>query len=310
MAPVEPSPKSPRSPGKPADVVETQHVKMVVEAAPRYLIGFPLVVALTYEDHSLETGAQGLPESVVWGVVDDRIGIHLVPIRGGAPVDVKAQRWDPEPLEAQVSGLSLNLRETRRMLFDLTNLGLAFQPGVYHLSLRISFQRRQVESAPVTVELVAPSAADAAEATRLRSLGLNPPRDNPLQWVHLLNYWGTVIPSPALSVEARQQVAWHLFLHRAFYGQEDVAHLDASALDAVVSPALRAEVLAEKLEIALARRDPGAARLESELLTRYPGMRRDVDDIHASQGFLATFRKELGAESSYVKPGAPRLYPK
>jgi hypothetical protein len=187
------------------------------------------------------------------------------------------------------------------MLVDLANRRMVAGPGVYKLTVLVRADwQKVVESSPVTIELRAPSATDAREAERLRSL-TNAPHSEILGWAYLITrYWETPIPSPALSADAREQVALHLFLHRAFFGPEAPAQLDMSRLNAITAPHLQAEVAALKLELAVARRDQSAPALRQNLLTRWPGMRHRVDTIDAGRGLITEFRQLGGAEGPFA----------
>lgn len=284
--------------------------KVYVEAAPRYLLGFPLFLAVTYDNPGADVDFYMLPEldlfNMPWG-----IGFHLAPTSGGAPVDLKAGRLDPE-LETETHGsvraVPLAPHEKRRMLLDLSNFGVVLppeahlgpallQPGTYRLTLVLRQGKETTSSSPVTVELAAATPEDAREAARLRTLGGRPP-DTGSWGPFLTSNWSTVIPSPSLSLDAQRQLALHLFLHHAFYGPEPIAKLDEPLLGRITEPSLAADVAAFRYESLTARGAPDAKQALDDLLARWPGMRWRTAP---GQGLLAAGRTTFGAEA----PGRP-----
>jgi hypothetical protein len=277
---------------------------VLVEAAPRYMIGFPFVVAVTYENHLDQVDFYKLPDlgllDAPWG-----IGLHLVPTSGGAPYDLKPGMSQDE----FAHGVALNQGERRRMLQDLSNFGVwvpgtgpragsAIQPGTYRMTLVLQQVKATTTSNPVTIEILDPTPADAQEAARLRKLG-HTGFDNGGWKAFLSSNWSTVVPSPSLSFEAQRQLALHLFLHRAFYGPEPVARVDESLLGRVTEAHLGAEVAALRYEIAAAKGDPGAKQLSADLLSRWPGLGHRVA---AGGGLLAQGRRAYGAEKTHLRP--------
>jgi hypothetical protein len=250
--------------------------KLTMEAAPRYLVGFPFVVAVTYENHLQDVEYYTLPDLSLWSAPWG-IGLHLVPVGGGVPYDLEPSHSHGEFRE----GVPLREGETRRMLLDLSNFGIwlppgsslgpRIEPGTYRMTLILK-DGGTTTSNPVTVEIVEPDAADAAEAARLRRLG-NKGFDNGGWKPFLTSNWTTVVPAPALSFEAQRQLAFYLFLHRAFYGPDPVAGLDESLLGRVTEPSLAADVAAARYEIHAARHAPDARQTLDALLARWPGMR-------------------------------------
>jgi hypothetical protein len=281
-------PASMQPPPEPADPV------IALEAAPSYVLGFPIVVSVTYENRTTQA-MPGLPDLVPWAVVNPRVGYRLVPVSGGPAFEDRPAR----PVHGRGPEIAVGPHESRRVLLDLSNYHMTAGPGVYRLSVLVERWRRSIESSAATVELKAPSAADAGESARLRALASPVRPDSSHAWrAFLAGYWETPSISPALGAEAREQLALHLFLHRAFYGPEGLAQLDPARLGAVTSPHLQAEVAALRLEIATARRDPDAPRLAAALLARWPGMRHRVVAVDAGNGFLTEARGFLGGKSA------------
>jgi hypothetical protein len=282
-----------------------QMPKLLLEAAPRYLVGFPLVVAVTYDNRSNPVEFYRLPDLDLLfptSASSGNIGLHLAPLAGGAPVDLgpRYPRRETEP------GAQLGEGEQRRMALDLSNFGLSLQPGTYRLTLTLRSGKETTTSNPVTVELAAPTPDDAQEAARLRRLGAGA-RDNG-SWAPFVSHnWNTVVLSPSLSFEAQRQLALHLFLHRAFYGPEPVGRIDDSLLQRIAEPSLAAEVAALRYEILAARGAPDAKQVLDDMLARWPGMRYRFAPREDRLGQpvpapLAFGRRVFGAEKEHLRP--------
>lgn len=271
---------------------EPAGVGLVLEAAPRYVIGFPLFVSVIY-DARATWGHTGLPDLVPWVVPDVRVGFRFSPVGGGPDIVNRAKRH-----ERPTSGLMIKRGEVRRGLVDLSNRagGFDLRPGRYRLSLLIMEMSKERESPSVPVELVAPSPAEARESARLRaSTGDSRATDHGYWWPFLALHWETPVVSPALGAEATAQLGLLLFFHRAIYGPEPAGVLDPARLRAVTGPHLAAEALALRLEMAVARGDPGAPALR-QALSRWPGMDHRIAAIDAGEGFITHARKFFGAE--------------
>ncbi|HYV46597.1 MAG TPA: hypothetical protein VFA20_17145 [Myxococcaceae bacterium] len=273
-----------------------------LEAAPRYLIGFPMVVALTYENRSKDAEFYHLPPM---GLLATRgaIRAQLEPSGGGAPV---IARFAPEEEEAQ--GLAVEAGKSVRGLADLSNAGTPLAPGAYRLTLVLTRGKKQRTSNAVPVELVAPSEADAQEAARLRKMGS--PRADTGAWAPFLsNNWATVTVAAGLSAEARQRLALHLFLHRAAYGPDPVAKIDPSALAAVATdPLLKPEAAVLRYELLAARRNPSAAAARAVALQASPGVAGRLAAVDQGDGEIASLRRSVGAERQHLKPPATQPY--
>lgn len=263
---------------------EAHQPTLVVHAAKQYLLGFPMVISVVFENHSSQESYR--PPSLWLEGDHNPLGVRLEPIRGGAPYHAPARAPDPE---AGDPTFHLAPRRARQMTYDLTSENFAFKPGVYRLTLSVLVERRVNTSAPVIVELVQPSSSDAAEARRLLHLDPSRAAGSPM-WKSFVDDPGPVSPSPALSMEARSQLALHLFLKRAVTGPEDLAHVDPSLLDAVTEPSLQAEVFALRFELAVARRSRETIWLRKQLLSRWKGMGHRIDQIEQGLGTLFELR--------------------
>ncbi len=283
-----------KSPAPGAEASDEEMPAVVIEAAPRYLLGFPMPVAVTWENHSKEAEFYAIPALSLLTTQAD-VRVRFSPKQGGPPVEARFSR--PE----EPAGLTLAPGHAARVLVDLSNLATRLPPGAYQLTLTLERGPRSRSSNIVDVELIAPSEADAAEATRLRKLGRSPVDAG--AWAPFLrDDWNTVAASPALGAEARRALALHLFLHHAVYGPEKVAAIDPAPLAAIVEPPLAAEVAALRYELLAARHDPGAKSARDAMLKAYPGLAERAAAVDRGEGEIASLRKSVGAEKRHLKP--------
>lgn len=265
-----------------------------VTAAPRYLLGFPLVVSVTLDNTSKYPSFwRNLP------------GVALT--SGPGPIGATFRREDGFEhvhTAARLDGVGhpprafkLAPKVDRTMLCDLTSAA-PDEPGRYTVTLCYAHQGHQVDAAPFQVELVAPSEADAEAAQALLKQAKMP------TWGSFLeDNWRTV-DATKLSPAAREALAFHLFVHRAVYGPDGLAALDPAPLRALGAP-YQDEAKLLELELLLARKDEeGAAALRASLAGK-KGLAWRVEQIDAGNGWLASLRKARGAE----RAGRPKTQP-
>ena len=273
------------------DAGPVQLVHLAVDAEPKYLLGFPVVVAVTFDNSRHTWNHYGLPmiDLFTEGAV---LELELEPVAEG-----KAMRTGSLPSDAWRATFDLGPGEVRRMTWDLTNIGIPMDPGVYRLALRLRFAGRESASAPVTVEFVQPPSDQAAEATRLRRPGRTSFDSG--SWVpFLLDNWTTVDLAPCLGAMARRQLALHLFLHRSIYSSTATALLDASSLRTLGGRILGPEAGALEYEILHARGDFHARdALGGTILKEWSGMAQRLEGARNGRGTIATGRRWWGAES-------------
>ena len=288
------------NPNTAQDVLDLPAV--VVKGESRYLIGFPLLVSVTFDNQSRETHFFDLPELDLF-YQQGPMGLRLEPMRGGAPI-----AFGPSSYRGPAARTSLAPGEKRLMLLDLSNFGLDLMPGVYRLTLTLRVGAYSRDSDPIEVEFALPSPDDAQEAARLRRMGLSP-TDTGAWAPFLKNNWNTVMVSPQLSRDGRRQLALHLFLHRALYGPTPVGRLDPAPLRQVTTPVLQGEVTALEWEI---RSETARSGGPSVVPGRVPdaswaGLRARLDRIEHAEGFLTRYRKLFGAEQQFLRP--PTSFP-
>lgn len=253
-----------------------------IEAARQYIIGFPIIINITYKNTT--TNAFRLLPALDLYEMDYHPGWRLASLSGDAAIDIEPN----PPNNAYPDKVSIKPKSSYRGLIDLSNFGIPINPGFYEFSVRVW----DVYSAPVTVEFKNPSDFDAKEAARLRAIALDGDIDYG-HWLYLLrNGPHHYHVSPKLSLVAKRQLGLHLFWYQALWGPRSIAQLPTAELDAITEPSLQAEIAALKLEIAVARHDPNAAKMREALLERWPGLTLRVEAIDRGEGPLTAERKE------------------
>lgn len=264
-------------------IPSSNSISIYVEAARKYIIGLPIIIAISYKNNTATNRFGQLP-MLDLHQVDYHPGWRLMPLRGGEAIDIGPSN----PSDFYIKKGHLGPGTAYRGVFDLSMFGIDIQPGTYQLSVRLW----DAESDPVTVEFTNPSEFDAKEAARLRSVALDGGADYGHWYYMLRNGPHHYHVSPKLSLAAKRQLGLHLFWYQALWGPRGVAQLPTAELDAITEPSLQAEIAALKLEIAVARRDPKAAKMREDLVKRWPGLTLRVEDIDRGEGPLTAERKE------------------
>jgi hypothetical protein len=276
---------------------------VILEAEPRYLLGFPMLVAVTYDNSGSATQFLRLPELTYW-TASGAFRLNFEPVgTGGLPLATKAT-----PLEMDEKGMVLNPGEVLRLPLDLSNFATGLRPGTYKLTFTLVDGPHSRSSQPVQVVVEAPSAADVAVAEKFRRMAATP-TDTGGWGPFLTKNWNTVPPVSGLSAGAQRQLRLHLFLHRAFYGPEGAEKLDYSPLKVLDGPVLEPEAQLLMLEgLAAAKGAAGAQKQGSALAAKWPGLRRRVEEVLAGRGVIAVGRSTFGAEAKRLRPPATQPY--
>jgi hypothetical protein len=294
-----PMPSAPQS-NNPDDA-KLPHVKLL--AAPRYFLGLPLVVSVTFENRSRDTEFYLLPPLDLTFSRGGDLTVTFVPVGdSGKALTARFPKGEEDE-----EGFELRPGEKQQRVCDLSNLGISLEPGVYSLTLTLRSRSWSEVSNPVKVELLPLSDADAQEAARLRRLG-KAPFDTGAWAPFLRDNWNTVEVSPAFDPEARKQLELHLFLHRALYGPDPLAALDLSPLTSLREPHIEGEVAALRYELLRARKDPNAKAARSALVQGFPELEYRAQAVDRGEGPLASCRKAFGAERQLLRPPASWPY--
>jgi hypothetical protein len=269
------------------------------QAAPAYLAGAPMLVAVTFDNDEPGSDFRGLPEA---DLLDDALPFDFTftdehgrksVVHGGAP----------RPDEPGQGGFTLKSHEQRTMLVLLP--APAAVVGTVRVQVSLTLAGATARAAPFETHIERPSAADAA---RLAALAAENDRGEPSWSAFLLANWRTV-DAHALSPAARKAVALHLFLHRAIYAAEPAEKLDVRALADFAAGPTEGEARLLELEILRARHDAGAAALQAAIEQRFPGLKWRVAEIVDGNGRIADARRSFGAELKRVgreQPYEPR----
>jgi hypothetical protein len=275
---------------------------IVLEAEPRYLLGFPMLVAVSYDNTGSQTQYLALPELGFW-VANGAFGLNFEPVGVGTPLSIGAT-----PVEMDDKGMVLNPGEVMRMPLDLSNFVTGLKAGTYKLTFSLVGGPHVRSSQPVQVVIEAPGAADTAVAEKLRGMA-DIPMDAGAWGPFLRKNWNTVLPVGGLSAQAQRQLRLHLFLHRAFYGPETPGQLDYSPLKVLDGPVLEPEVQLLMLEgLAAAKGAAGAQKQGAALVAKWPGLARRVAEILAGRGVIAVGRSTFGRDARRLRPPATLPY--
>jgi hypothetical protein len=270
-----------------------------IQAAPRYFIGLPIVISVTWDNRSPEAEFLRMPPLNLLFMQGGRIHVELVPTgpEGAALETGFSAGEEGSPVVA------LGKLEKRQMVCDLANTGDHFEPGSYDLVLKVNGGGGWRSSNTVHTVLSNLTDRDAAEATRLRRLG-DASFDTGAWAPFLTRNMNTVTVAPTLAPAARAQLALHLFLHRAMWTPGPLAKIDPSSLEAIAGANVDGEVAVLKYELAHARKDPAAATARHELLARFPGLGHRLTEIDHGKGTLARYRELDGVEQTFEHPPA------
>jgi hypothetical protein len=280
---------------------------ITVEAETQYLLEFPLLIGVTLRNDTADTDYLDLPELGLLTPLDS-LAADLKTLDGSS-----ALRLGPS-FEARDSNLfrtTLMAGESTRVLIDLAHFGQPLKPGLYELSLAL-FSRPGVfrSSAPVRIELIAPSAEERSEALRLRHLGLRGNAVDTGSWrPFLTSSWNSVSVSPALGEQAARQLALYLRLHRLTYGPAPLSQVPLDTFRPLRGPVLSSEAEALEYELLAARASkPQLDATRSGILQKWPGLKARLDRIDEGAGLLTTLRKGYGVERDPPLPAGRRPY--
>ncbi|KYF88528.1 hypothetical protein BE17_41420 [Sorangium cellulosum] len=250
----------------------------------RYVLGFPLHVALTLCADPPSTCVRGLPLAS-WAGNAGAIGIRLIdPATGNVVLS-----HEPFPVvlpELGTSTFTLSPGACRRMLVDVSRfLPADLAPGRYDLVILYGAPSRLIESPVARVELAAPSAAEREELDRLEpELALVGSWG---RWTNLRPRHGERIEPPRGSLDP---LRFNRVLRYLMFGPEGLSDVDPALLD-VLHGVYEPEFHALLAELYAARGD--AARLAEQaaiIRTSYPGLAWWIDEIEAGRSAIAAAR--------------------
>lgn len=289
--------QKPAGPGTPSAEPDLAAPPITLEVFPEYMIGFPMLVAITCENPTAKSTFYNLPEANIFTAPGPIEFIFTSP--DGKRIVLPAA--SPRHKET-ARGFTLRPGEARRMLFDISGLEPSLEPGPYRLEAIYRLKSGSSTSPPAQVRITTPAPEDARAAATLK-------RENDTgepSWSQFIEANWRTVDAAKLSAKGREALAYHLFLHRAIYGPARVRDLELGRLEAFARGPLAGEAAVLRLEI-LAARGAQTAAEEAAILKQWPGLRWRIDEIKAGGGLLASLRRTLGAEQEFDKK--PDFYP-
>lgn len=279
-----------RKPAPPAEIMDTAAPLVTVVADPEYLVGFPMVVAVTLTNTTEGTTWSDLPGFDLLSVTVPVQFTFVGPDGRRSELPTRSLRVGEGPPD----GITLAPGQAWTMLFDISELTPPLTPGAYTLESLYRTRHGAYPAAPVPVTISAPSLEDGVAAGRLRA-AQNAPDPS---WSRFLDNGRADLPEVELSPEGWRALAFHEAVHRAVYGHQALKAIDPALFDGFKTGPLAGAAALIRLELWRARDDARAGRLTEKLLAQWPGLRWRVQEIEAGRGWLASLRRTVGAEKS------------
>jgi hypothetical protein len=279
---------------------------VTIEAEARYVLEFPILIAIKLRNDTVDTNYLDLPEL---GIVNplESVGVELQPVDGGAAIRLKPS------FDYREQGLfrtQLMAGARTRMLIDLCQFGQSFSAGQYRLTVSIFESSNVFRSSPaVNVSFVQPTAAERTEAARLRRMGLSANTVDSGSWQPFLTHnWNTVVVAPAVGPRAMRQLGLYLTLHRAAYGPESLAQMPTNTFEPLSGDLLSAEAALLDYEIVVAHGDRSEIeKTRARALHAWPDLKLRLNAVDKGEGLVRILRTGYGAERPRPLPG-PRPY--
>ena len=284
---------------------------LTIETFPEYMSGFPMIVAVTITNATAKSTFYNLTGCDLWNPVS-AVSITLSDDSGGKKEFPSASS---DAGEGPPEGFTLRPGESRRMLYDISELNPSLEPGTYRLVASYRLRVGSMEAPPVQFKVASAPSMDSVIALQLRNC--NDIREP--SWIDFILYnWRTVyvggppsereekfdhVNAYQLSPRAKQALAFHFFIHRAVYGPDKVRDLDTGPIGSFGIGPLEGEAALARLEILHERGDRSQKSLQEGILRKWPGLKWRVDQIQQGEGFLTTARRSFGTEREFeTKP--------
>lgn len=269
---------------------------VVLETKPRYLFGLPMMVSMTVRNDTTDMLFWRLPFVEWFGNPLDARWV----VRTEAGTTLEAGIADTLPADDTGGGFALDPTDACTMLVDLAALLPRVPAGTHALSAEFPVDV-PVVSEPVALRVDLPSSFDAqiVEAVREGTSGDG-------TWGTFFDRdwtWSEVPGLTQASDPVRADLALPLFVHRALYGDENVADLELGRLDAFAQGLLEAEAAVLRHEILHAGGRPVAEQWKEYIATRWPGLRWRVEQTERGFGFLRVTRDRVQARLAYRPMG-------
>lgn len=232
----------------------------------RYGAGLPMMASLTVHNPSADLLYFDLPRVDWFG--DPRGARWVLSTRDGHPLRAVGM-GEPSLVPSDGGGFGLDPGDAVTTLIDLAALMPDIAAG--HYSLHVDYPAEvSVSSPPVPlcVEPLEGLDADVARAVMHGTRG-----DGTWggffrgDWV-----WQERPMLEQVSPDVARALTLHLFLHRAFYGDAELAKLDLAPLDRLDEDPLEGEAALLRHEVMHAAQSPVAEQWRTYVATRWPGL--------------------------------------
>lgn len=255
-----------------------------IEHEPRYVLGYPVHVAITVCADRPGVCLRRLPRAS-WAGGAGAIGVRLARAATGEVIVAT----EPSPVVLRELGTPVFLLAPgacRRMLIDVSSfLPARLEPGHYTLSVIYDAPPDRVESAPVPIELAAPDRAQRRELDRLAP---------ELARVGSWGRWTLLPPEDhapvGLHVEPADPLRFNRIVRYLMHGPDALCDVDPAVLD-VLDGVYAPEAHALRAELYAARGDRARFAEQAAIIrTRYPGLTFWIERIEAGQSELGFVR--------------------
>ena len=272
-------------------------ITLTVTCQHDYLAGFPFLVSVELRNVSANV-FELLPPYTLFNPG----GPITLTLRGAG----REWTWPAKPrrMEGEPGGIEFRPGSAWLALQDLSELHPDIPAGHYELTATAIFSGDVARSATVAFQIRPASHHDHEIAAKLRAANAA----KVSSWRAFVQDNWTTPDTTGLSADARAQLAYYLFLHRAAYGPTAVPALDPGAVEKLGRGILEPEAAVLRLEILAAAKRPEAAGITRAVLERWPGLGWRVDEIHSGRGFLTDLRMSYGVEQGDAPKDRPSPY--
>lgn len=256
-----------------------------IDAAPPYLEGFPMLLAVTVANGERGLLLSDLPRV---GIFEDPLLLRWVARSTSSGEEQVLSSGVIPHDEEERGGFDLNFGEQQSMLVDLARVAPALSAGDY--DLRVGYPLGEfVESEVIPFRVLAAAPRDAAFAARV----LAPLPTEGRRWNTLVERSDAAFPVPPedLSTESKRLVAWHRFVHRAVRDERSLSEQSLEGLEDVRGGPLDAEREVLRYELLSARGDESAEGLRQTIERQWPAWVWRIDAIDRGVGHL-TYQRE------------------
>ncbi len=275
----------------------TPELSFALDVPPQVVIGAPFMVGVTVTNPRPERTYYTLAKITRFSVPPP---VEFWVLPQGSTAEASRQVL-PARLrsraEGEPSGMTLRPHESRRFLFDVSELWPVLKAGSWTLGGRyLSGCVPAAEAQPAPFEAVAPLVEVAEALARLR--GRHEAGSEPSWNATLLANFREIEETELeeLDASASAALAMHLWLHRALHGPTRVSDIDPAGLDAFATGVLEGEAEVLRHELLVGRADPAASTQAASVLASWPALAWRIDGNNDGQGMLTVLRQGLGAE--------------